>query len=137
MSATLNQKFPPNLNQQQLIQAVMENLASAPSTGTGGGIVTGRFYYDTTQEQPFIYTSSGWTGLIGVRKNVTQIGDGVSTTYTITHNWGTRDISPSVRLTASPYSWVDIDMDFSDPNFVTVYSAQPLALNQLTVVLLG
>jgi hypothetical protein len=70
-------------------------------------------------------------------KLVQTIGNGTLTTFTITHNFNTRDIAVTIRETASPYAEVEADVEFTDLNTVTVKTAVAPTSNQYTVTLIG
>jgi len=130
------QKSAVDFNQIPFVEAVMEVLPSPPTTGSGGSLTPGRFYFDSTAQTPLIYTTGGWTTL-GATKFVIRIGDNIATSFQVNHNLNTRDLSATVRLSDYPYSMVDIDIDFTDPNYISIFSEKPLTTNQLTVVLVG
>jgi hypothetical protein len=49
-----------------------------------------------------------------------DLGDGGSTSFTVTHNFGTRAVSVLVYRTASPYDEVDVTVEHTDLNTVTI-----------------
>jgi len=54
------------------------------------------------------------------------IGDGTNSSYTITHNLGTRDIVVVVRNAASPYEVIDVRWEATTTSTVTLdFSAAP------------
>ena len=125
-----------DFNQIPFVQAVFETLAQHPTEASGdsGVLQVGRFYFNSNEQTLYIYTTSGWQAVAYNGKKVFTIGDGTATTYTCNHNLNTRDLTVAVRLTAAPYSIVDIDMDMTDMDNITIRSAKPLATNELTVV---
>lgn len=60
------------------------------------------------------------TYLIGKTKVSVSIGDGVATSFPITHNFGTRDVDVYVYRTAAPYDRIIPDIDHTDVNTITV-----------------
>lgn len=65
------------------------------------------------------------------------IGDGSATSYTVTHNLGTRNVSVTISRVASPYDIVLTDVELTTTNSVTVkFSAAPTT-NQFNVMVLG
>jgi len=67
------------------------------------------------------------TGLAGT-VNVSTIGDGTATSFTITHNLGTRDVVVVVRNAASPYEVIDVRWEATTTGTVTLdFSAAPSA----------
>ena len=139
MGMGTDQRSAVDFNQIPFIQAVMEHLAEAPTTGGSSGALTyGYFYYDTTLGTPRVYTPSGWVQMTqALKKEVFIFGDGINSSYNLVHNLNTRDLTYTVRLTEVPYSAVSIDVDFTDLNYVTVYSDEVLSSNLLTVTLIG
>jgi hypothetical protein len=52
-----------NLKQNQLLQARLQNLSTAPTSPTP---VEGQMYYDTTSHRAFVYNNSTWVGMDSV-----------------------------------------------------------------------
>lgn len=71
------------------------------------------------------------------RKYSVAVGDASNTSYTVTHNLGTRDVTVSVRDTASPYAKVEPDIAMATTNTVTVSFAVAPSSNQYTVTVIG
>lgn len=79
--------------------------------------------------------SSGFT-----RKFTQVIGNSASTTYTVTHNFGTRNVQVQVygtELSAYAYQTVETDVDRIDANNVVIGFATPPGTNTFTVVVIG
>lgn len=66
----------------------------------------------------------------------TDIGNGAATVFEIAHNLGTQDVVVSVYNTASPYEEVDVDIQHTDINNVTLTFAHPPAANQYRVAII-
>ena len=67
-------------------------------------------------------------------------GDGSSRTFVITHNMGTQSITASVRQTASPFSEIEAEVEFTSADTITIRTSpgEPApAVGQYTVVLVG
>jgi len=73
----------------------------------------------------------------GLVKYSTTIGDGSSTTLTVTHNLGSRNVIVQVFLTASPYDEVEVGVERYDANTVKLYFASAPASGAYTVVVIG
>jgi hypothetical protein len=75
-------------------------------------------------------------GAIGGQIWTQQIGDGAATSFTVTHNLNTRNVTVSVYRTASPFDEVECDVERTDLNTVTIrtYPTVP-ALGELTVLI--
>jgi hypothetical protein len=65
------------------------------------------------------------TGLAGT-VSVSTIGDGTTTSFTVTHNLGTRDVVVVARNAASPYEVIDVRWEATTTGTVTLdFSAAP------------
>jgi hypothetical protein len=51
------------------------------------------------------------------------IGDGVATSFTVTHGFGTRNVTVSVYRNTPPYDEVTVDVERTDSNSVTIRTA--------------
>ena len=81
------------------------------------------------------FVSDGFT-----RKFSQVIGNSASTTYTVTHNLGTRNVQVQVygtELSAYAYQTVETDVDRTDANNVVIGFATPPGTNTFTVVVIG
>lgn len=74
---------------------------------------------------------------IAVRKFAASVGDGVATSYTVTHNLGTRDVQVAVYDNASPYAEVVVDVEHATTTAVTVQFSVAPTTNQYRVVVQG
>lgn len=72
-----------------------------------------------------------------VRKYATTVGDGAATSYVLTHNLGTRDVTVSVRRNSSPYDGVLVGWEATTTNTVTLYFAVAPTSNQYAAVITG
>lgn len=70
-------------------------------------------------------------------KYSTAVGDGSSTTITVTHNLGTRDVIVQVYNSASPYDEVEVGIEHYDTNTVKLYFATAPASGAYRVVVIG
>lgn len=87
-----------------------------------------------------ITTSGGTTAIdttVVVQKYAANVGDGSNTSYTVTHNLGTRDVQVAVYDNASPYAEVVTDVQHSTTNTVTILFSTAPTLNQYRVVVQG
>lgn len=70
-------------------------------------------------------------------KYSTTIGDGSATSYTVTHNLGTKNIAVAIYRVASPYDVILTDIEYTTTNSITVKFAAAPTSNQFQVVVLG
>ena len=69
-----------------------------------------------------------------VSKYAANVGDGTNTTYTITHNLGTRDVIVSIYDSASPYAEVICDVQHTSSTAITLLFSVAPTSNQYRVV---
>jgi hypothetical protein len=74
---------------------------------------------------------------IVARKFTTTIGDGNATSFTVTHNLGTRGVMVSVYNAASAYEEVVVDVEKTSTNTITVKFAEAPANNAYVVAVVG
>lgn len=72
-----------------------------------------------------------------VRKYATNVGDGSATSYTVTHNLGTRDVTVGIYEPANSYSEVLTDVEHSTTNTVTIKFTSAPTTDQFRVVVHG
>ena len=65
------------------------------------------------------------------------IGDGVATSYVVTHNLNSRDVVLTIRETAAPYAQVITDVEMTTVNTVTVKFTTPPTSGQYTITIIG
>lgn len=94
----------------------------AVGAGTGISVSSGTVSIDAT---------------VVAKKYSVAVGDASNTSFTVTHNLGTRDVMVSVRETASPYAKVEPDIAMTTTSAVTVSFAVAPTSNQYTVTVIG
>ena len=72
-----------------------------------------------------------------MHKYATNIGDTAATSFTITHNLNSRDVTVSVHEVATPYGFVQADVAATTVNTVTVTVATAPTTDQYRVVVTG
>lgn len=72
-----------------------------------------------------------------VRKYAANIGDGSATSFTVTHNLGTRDVTVGIYEPANSYSEVITDVEHSTTNTVTIKFTNAPTTDQFRVVVHG
>jgi hypothetical protein len=97
------------------------NLSSDLAVGAGNGIsvLTNTVAIDSS---------------VVVSKYSTNVGDGSATSYTITHNLGTRDVIVSVYEASGSYAEVICDVNHATTNTITLLFSVAPTLNQYRVV---
>ena len=73
----------------------------------------------------------------GIQKYSVNIGDGSATSYTVTHNIGTKDVTVQVYEVGSPYAQVEADVEHATSNTVTIKFATAPTSDQYRVVVIG
>ena len=71
------------------------------------------------------------------KRYAAAFGDGSATSYTITHNLGSRDLTVAVYRNSGNYDEVECDVEHSTTNTVTLVFATAPTSNQYRVVVLG
>jgi hypothetical protein len=72
-----------------------------------------------------------------VRKYAASVGDGSNTTYTVTHNLGTKDVQVTVYDNSSPYAEVVVDVQHTSTTAIAVLFSVAPTSNQYRVVVQG
>jgi hypothetical protein len=86
----------------------------------------------------FLRGDGSWATVpASLAKYSATVGDGSSTTLTVTHNLGSRNVIVQVFLTASPYEEVEVGVERYDANTVKLYFASAPASGAYTVVVIG
>lgn len=71
------------------------------------------------------------------RKYAATFGDNTESQYVITHNLNTRDVAVGIYEVASPYGEVNLQVEHTTVNTITVTAAGPVGTNELRVVVIG
>lgn len=71
---------------------------------------------------------------IAVRKYAANVGDGTATSYTVSHNLGTKDVIVSVYDNSSPYAEVICDVQHTSTSAITLLFSVAPTSNQYRVV---
>lgn len=73
----------------------------------------------------------------GVRKFAANIGDNSATTFTVTHNLSTKDVTVQIFENGSSYAQVEADVEHTTTNAVTLKFATAPTSDQYRVVVVG
>jgi hypothetical protein len=109
-------------------QLNFSGLASAP-TGAVGDL-----YYNSTSNTLQYHNNSAFQQIS--RKYSTALA-GTNTSFTVTHNFGTRDVTVQVRKSGSTYDLVYTDVQMTTENAVTVIFASSVTGSDYTVTVIG
>ncbi len=120
-----------DLNQNQLNNAALDNVAAFPATPVLGQIVV-----LTTNNTPYMWDGTAWVGMTnGASKFSQTIGNGVLLTFVVNHNLGTRDTIESVYSASAPFAEQIAVVQHTDANNTTFIFTVPPALNSVRVVI--
>jgi hypothetical protein len=73
----------------------------------------------------------------GVRKHAETIGDATLTSFSINHEFNTKDVTVQVFQNAADYGQVEVDVEHTHVDYVTIKFASAPALNEFRVVVIG
>lgn len=90
---------------------------------------------ETSDQWTLTNNGSNYHGI--ARKYAASIGDGSATSYTVTHNLGTKDVTVHVYDNSSPYAQVETDVEHSGNDTVAINFASAPTSNQYRVVIVG
>jgi hypothetical protein len=90
----------------------------------------GKIFYKNSSNAIVEFTSA--VSLAGTVYNTT-VGDGTNTSFVVTHNFGSRDVSVTVREAASPYGLILTSWEATSSNTITVYFDSPPASSSVRV----
>lgn len=106
----------------------------APSTLDYGELALnyadGKLFYKNSSNNIVEFVSSA--NVAGTVYNAT-IGDGTNTSYVITHNFGTRDVTVSIREAASPYGLILTSWEATSTSAITITFDSPPIANSVRV----
>lgn len=82
-----------------------------------------------------VATTGTYASLIGKPSYSVAVGDGVATTYVITHSLGSQNVSAMLRLTASPFTQQIVEVRNTSSTTVTLVFGVAPTVGQYTVAL--
>jgi hypothetical protein len=117
-------------NKNELRNPRIHNASSAPTSPRDGQI-----YYNTVVDALFYWAVDHWVLLDDAEGAYTKaIGDGTSTTITVTHNLGTTSVSVRIYTNTSPTTEVITDVTIVDENTIQLIFGNPPDQDEFTVV---
>ena len=108
-------------------------------TDEGGGVFSGKAYVaDATKTKVIkdINNSIANIAAAALERVSQTIGDGTNTSFTITHNFGTRDVTVQVRETSGNYYSVVTPVAFNEDTVVVTFASPP-STNEYRVTVIG
>jgi len=109
---------------------VQSNVDLATAAATSGAAIKGISGYDSAD---FTVDSAGWVQLVS-KSYAASIGDGVATSYTVTHNLNSFDVSVQL-YDLSSYDTVIADVVRTSVNIVTISFTTPPTTNDIRVLI--
>lgn len=81
--------------------------------------------------------SPGLPGVPGGSSYSAKFGDGVARLFTINHNLGSRDVGVVAYRSVAPFDQIELDVERTDLNNVTIVTDKPPTFQEYTVVVSG
>lgn len=113
-------------NRSQATETELGVLALASQTEVNNGTATNKAVVPLTLQTKL-------NNAFNSRKYVSAIGNGVDTTFTITHSLGDPNVLVQVKETSAPNEVVNTNISFTDANNIQVSFLNPPTTNQFTV----
>ena len=117
------------------------NYVGQTSITTLGTVDTGTWEADTIAVS---YGGTGATDAAGAKTNLefmtryaVNVGNTMDTSFVITHDMGSKDCMVQVRENDSPYGQVQVDVEYTTIDSVTVTFASAPAANAYRVIVIG
>jgi hypothetical protein len=118
-----------------------ENYAGQASIDTLGTVATGTWEADTIAVD---YGGTGATDAAGAKTNLgftttyaANVGNSSDTSFVITHDMDTRDCIVQVRENGGSYAQVQVDVEYTTANSVTLNFASAPTANAYRVIVIG
>lgn len=123
-------------------QANIDGAVVGPTSSTDGNFAlfngaSGKIIKNSTYSPSSFATSGHNHDTVYTKKKVQTIGDNSATSFTVTHNFNTRDLVVTIREAASPYAQVITDVEFTTVNTITVKFAKAPASSEYIVTVIG
>lgn len=118
---------------------IFEQFSGAGTYGAGNGLQLTGTTFSAVASTGISVSGSGIaidTSVV-VRKYSSDVGDGTSTSYTITHGLGTKDVTVAVYDNSSPYAEVMCDVLHTSTSAITLLFSVAPTSNQYRVVVHG
>ena len=118
---------------------IFYQFSGAGTYTAGNGLTLTGSVFSAVADTGILVSSSGIainTAVVVTKYNA-SVGDGTATSYTVTHNLGTRDVQVTVYDNSSPYAEVICDVQHTSTTAVTLLFSVAPTSNQYRVVVQG
>lgn len=118
---------------------VFSQFSGAGTYTAGNGLLLSGNVFSAVADTGILVSGSGIAinTAVVVTKYAANVGDGSATSYTITHNLGTRDVQVAVYDNSSPYAEVICDVQHTSTTAITLLFSVAPTSNQYRVVVQG
>ena len=129
----------PTIGSTSIVWTPFGTVAPAASTSTAGiAAFATQVEVDAGSVSNKTVTPSTLAGWSGKLKKVSQlIGDGIATSFTVTHNFATRDVIVNVFRNSGNYDLILADVNLTSTNQVQIVFNSPPASNAFKVVVMA
>jgi hypothetical protein len=103
------------------------------ATGTWQGTDVGVLYGGTGASD----AAGAKTNLGFMTRSAANVGDGAATSYVVTHSLNTRDCTVQVRETSGSYSQVQVDVEYTTADTITLVFASAPSASAYRVIVIG
>ena len=141
IEGTLNAINRTEVNIEDNTIVLNTNFTGTPTANAGITVNRGDFAdvsltWNETSDQ-WTLTNDGSNYHAVARKFATSIGDGSATTYTVTHNLGTKDVTVQIFENNADYNQIEADVQHTSTSVVTIKFAVAPSSNEYRVVVVG
>ena len=141
VEGTLNAVNRTEINIEDSIIALNTNFTGTPISDAGLRVERGdsadvQLIWDESEDS-WSLTNDGTNYHSVARKFAANIGDGSSSSITVTHNLGTKDITVQIFENSADYNQIEADVQHTTSNTITVKFGEAPSVNEYRVVIVG